>query len=96
MGSLIEWIWRFLVDFFVGRRITGELTVTGTDQAIYELPERPDFVEVNFADECTTPCDPGCDDTLSWDVKKEKKHKWLLIISWKVSGVRKIVWEVYS
>lgn len=109
MITIFEMIWRFFVDLFVSSRITGELTVTGTDEIIIDLPHRPEYVRVEFGDECA-PCNPGTDDTVGWDAKKIcckhhcetkckcccKGKRWVLVVSWKVAGVRKIVWEVCS
>lgn len=108
MVTIFEWIWKFLLDLFISRKINGELTVAGSDQAMFELPERPNTVDVQFVDDSScAPCDPGTDDELSWEVKKlccdgtESKRckcrkKWFLVIKWKVAGMRKIVWEVCS
>lgn len=110
MLTIFEIIWRFFFDLFGGNKLKGELTVMGNDHILIDLPCRPEYVKVEFDDTCETPCNPGTDDSVEWDVKKvcckhlcEKKCKccckrkrWVLVVSWKVASLRKIVWEVCS
>lgn len=74
---------------------SGELLVTGTDQAIIKLRKHPSDVEVCFKDdEHTVPCNHHHHDSLSWEVIEDEKHpnKFTLVIDWSVTNVREIKW----
>ncbi len=110
MFTILDMIWKFFMDLFVSTKARGELTVTGADEARFDLTRNPEYISVEFADEDCTPCDPGSDDELDYEVHSvccehkchhkchccHKHKRWELVIRWKVSGLRKIVWEACS
>lgn len=77
----------------------GELTVTGHDHVIIQLHDGlPSKVEARFSDHVTPiPCNPHHHDELSYEVHKSNRHHggFDLRISWRVTGVREIVYRVY-
>jgi hypothetical protein len=76
----------------------GELTVTGHDHAIIPLHRRPSRVEAYFKDtNVPVPCNPHHFDELRYDVHVSNQHAsgFVLKISWRVSGVREIVWRAH-
>jgi hypothetical protein len=80
---------------------SGELIITGEDTVEIHLRDIPHHVECHFK---KVPAPPPCDphhhhhhhhDKLEWEVQKTSHHhhyKYRLIISWKVAGVREILW----
>lgn len=79
---------------------SGELIVVGKDQASFTLIKHPALIKVRFeGDGCIIPCNPQHCDFLDWQLVGESKnlfgHKYSLLIHWRVSGVRKIVWEAF-
>ena len=77
---------------------SGELTVTGHDHATITLQGRPEKVTVHFKDNVIpAPCNPHHHDELKYSVHHNDFHHggYTLKISWRVSGVREIVWKVY-
>lgn len=73
---------------------SGELIVTGKDEAKIVLRSFPIKVKVDFKDECDIiPCNPHHHDELEWEVRHNHNHTGhVLIIKWHVSGVREITW----
>lgn len=79
---------------------SGELIVTGKDQASFMLIKCPALIKIRFeGDGCVIPCNPQHYDFLDWQLITESKnifgHKHSLLIHWGVTGVRKIVWEAF-
>lgn len=77
---------------------SGELFVTGKDEAKVALSGFPSKVKVFFVGEPTIiPCNPHHRDRLDWEVHRSHAHHggFTLIIKWEVTGVRKIEYEVY-
>ena len=78
----------------------GELDVTAKNTVEVPLRKRPEKSLVEFiGDVCWVPCNPQGFDQLAWRLVSRKvgvfgKRKWFLEISWEVTGVRKIYWEV--
>jgi hypothetical protein len=76
----------------------GELTVTGHDRVEVPLRGLPSKVEAHFKDhDIMIPCNPHHHDELECEVHSSVHHhtKFVLKISWRVTGVREIVWHVY-
>ena len=81
---------------------SGELIVVGENEVEIELHKgrRPDKTLVEFIDEpCWVPCNPETSDLLEWRVIVKKKNflhkkKYFLVISWRVTGMRHIKFEV--
>jgi hypothetical protein len=77
---------------------SGELTVTGHDHAIIPLRGMPAKVTVHFEDHIIPiPCNPHHHDELHHAVHRSNEHHsgFVLRISWRVSGVREVIWRVY-
>lgn len=76
---------------------SGELFVTGEDEAIIALTTYPIKVKVDFKDECfVVPCNPHHYDELEWEVRHNATHTGhILVINWSVSGVREIAWTAW-
>lgn len=105
---------------------SGELIVSGQDQAVISLHSFPAKLNVRFGDEeSIVPCSPNHADEVEWEVvrsncnchcshhgchrnpcheqhecqhhgRKDCCHTCVkLIISWNVSGVREIIWNVF-
>ena len=73
---------------------SGELIVVGKDEARITLTHFPVRVKVEFQDEyMIVPCNPAHHDKLEWEVERVSHH-YVLIIKWKVSSVREILWTV--
>lgn len=69
----------------------GTLIVTGQDSIEIELVKKPKYVKVYFKDTCVVvPCNPQGSDLLQYAVDCN-----LLTVSWDVSSVREIAWEVF-
>jgi hypothetical protein len=78
---------------------SGELTVTGHDHVEIPLQKLPSKVEAHFKDHSIpVPCNPHHRDELEYEVHSSILHhaKFVLKISWRVTGVREIVWHVYN
>lgn len=76
----------------------GELTVTGHDHATITLHGFPTKVECFFKDHVIpVPCNPHHHDEVECEVHHDYsgRHKFVLKIRWRVSGVREIVFRVY-
>jgi len=84
----------------------GELIVSGADTIEIYLQNLPHHVECHFKKKpVPAPCDHSCDDDdhnhhrhdkLEWEVQRfhhNFAHKYRLVIKWKVSGVREILWS---
>lgn len=81
---------------------TGDLTVTGHAHVTINLDDLPHSVEVKFKPKHEPPpCDPHHHhhhhhdhDELEWNVHRnfEMHHAYTLVIKWKVSNVREIIW----
>jgi hypothetical protein len=77
---------------------SGELFVTGKDEAIIALNGFPRKVRVDFKGEpVVTPCNPHHHDKLEWEVHRSHHHHggFILIIKWEVTGVREIEWTAW-
>ena len=75
----------------------GELTVVGHDSATIRLHGLPAKVECKFKDHVVPiPCNPHHHDELEAEVHHSNTHhgKFVLKITWRVSGVREVVWRV--
>lgn len=80
---------------------SGEITVTGYDHVEIPLQKLPSKVEVHFKDhDVVIPCNPHHHDELEYEIHSNSHNhhhnKFVLKISWRVSGVREIVWHVYN
>jgi hypothetical protein len=78
---------------------SGQLIVTGKDEATIPLSGIPCEVKVHFKHELeVTPCNPHHRDCLEYEVHVNHHHnhhnKFKLVIKWEVSGVREITWKV--
>jgi len=76
----------------------GELTVTGHDFATIPLHSFPTKVECHFkGHEMLVPCNPHHHDWIEAEVHHSNtvRGKFVLKISWQVSGVREVVWRVW-
>lgn len=77
---------------------SGELIVTGKDQAVIHLHGRPCKVSCHFKHpHDVVPCNPHHEDYLEYDVHVSHTHHggFVLIIKWSVTGVRDIVWHAH-
>jgi hypothetical protein len=73
----------------------GELTVTGHDYAVIPLRGAPSKVAAHFKDhETLVPCNPHHHDELECEAHANN-GSFVLTISWRVTGVREIVWTVF-
>lgn len=83
----------------------GDLTVSGHNEIEIHLQDLPHHVDVRFKPKHEPPpCDHGHHhhhhhhghdhDHLEWDIKRSHRHTYILIIKWKVRGVREIVYLV--
>lgn len=74
---------------------SGELIVTGKDEAKIVLNGFPLKVRVAFKDDFSAvPCNPHHHDGLEWEVHRSIFHHsgFVLLIKWHVSSVREIEW----
>lgn len=82
-----------------GNELSGELLVTGKNEAIINIVRDPERVHVHFVgDPEIVPCNPVHTDWLEWrvcEIERHHKKDFVLIINWGVTGVRKIFWHVH-
>lgn len=97
---MVKRVFLGILSFFVKvPKQAGELVVTGEDKV--EIPllhnNKPKRVIVKFKDHCViVPCSPSHYDELDWEIKHDHdKNSYILVILWKVSGVRIIKWSVF-
>ena len=70
---------------------SGGLIVSGSDEIIIELNNKPIRVNVEFTDQINyTPCNPHYYDQLKWNI-----HNNQLTVNWTVAGIREIKWSVW-
>lgn len=75
---------------------SGELIVTGENKVEINLKSYPSFLNVRFANNCVVvPCNSSNFDELEYEVLL-RKHHFVLVIKWKVTGIRNIIWVSYS
>ena len=77
---------------------SGELDVSGKDRIRIDLHKLPRDVKVRFSDDdCIVPCNPHHRDFVEFEIHATNRHHggYVLIISWEVTGVRKIKWTAY-
>lgn len=77
---------------------SGELIVTGKDEAKVALHGFPTKVKVSFKDDCDIiPCNPHHHDDLEWEVHHSVHHHggFVLVIRWHVTSVREIAWTAW-
>ena len=70
----------------------GELIVSGTGQAQFELTGYPIKINVYYSDsgEIIVPCNPHYHDKLTWKIVGN-----ILTISWEVAGIREIEYKTW-
>ena len=74
--------------------MSGELMVTGDDEAHIELHKDPESImAILHGHSEITPCHPHHHDEIK-SYKCNFHHKHCMVIKWKVANSRKIVWEV--
>lgn len=75
---------------------SGELIVTGENKVKINLKSYPSLLNVKFANNCViVPCNSSNFDELEYEVVSHNHH-FILVIKWKVTGIRNIVWVSYS
>ncbi len=77
---------------------SGELIVTGKDQAVIPLRGLPHRVTCHFTHpQDPVPCNPHHEDWLEYSVHHSFSHHggFSLHIKWEVTGVREIVWHAH-
>ena len=78
---------------------SGEIIVTGKDEAVINLKGKPSKVIVHFKDHShVVPCNHHHHDELEWEVQRYKRHHqhlsgYVLVIKWDVTNVREIKWS---
>lgn len=87
----------------------GDLTVSGHNEIEIHLQDLPHHVDVKFKPKHEPPsCDHGHHhhhghrhrghghnhDHLEWKIKRSSRRSYILVIKWKVHGVREIVYSV--
>lgn len=75
---------------------SGELIVTGDNKVEINLKSYPSFLNVRFSNNCVVvPCNASNFDELEYEVLLHKNN-FVLVIRWRVTGIRNIVWSSYS
>lgn len=77
---------------------SGELIVTGKDEAKIKLERCPSKIKVHFIGApLVIPCNQPHTDSVQWELQRNfHKHHggYILVIKWHVSDVREIKWTV--
>jgi len=96
IGQLFLGIKEYVFEIFEGdeNMKSGELDVTGINSISISIDKFPSEVKCHFVGDCVVvPCNPADADVLEFDVVATSTS-FNLVISWSVSGVRKIKWHV--
>lgn len=76
----------------------GELFVSGTNSIRIPLDKFPSDVKVDFKHQAEiVPCNPGDVDFVEYEVHASNtvRSGYVLLIKWKVSAVREVVYRVF-